>query len=62
MLIFNYGGMPHQESLASIKLFAKEVLPVLKRMPTPGLVEHEEKTSVSGSKFGSWSEKEGTLS
>ena len=35
MLIFNYGGMPHQESLASIKLFAKEVLPVLKRMRTP---------------------------
>jgi alkanesulfonate monooxygenase SsuD/methylene tetrahydromethanopterin reductase-like flavin-dependent oxidoreductase (luciferase family) len=39
MLVFNYGGMPHEESLASMKLFAKEVLPVLKRMPTPMMLE-----------------------
>ena len=39
MLVFNYGGMPHAESLASMKLFAAEVLPVLKRMPTPPLAE-----------------------
>jgi alkanesulfonate monooxygenase SsuD/methylene tetrahydromethanopterin reductase-like flavin-dependent oxidoreductase (luciferase family) len=30
-----YGGMPHEESLTSMKLFAKEVLPTLQRMETP---------------------------
>jgi alkanesulfonate monooxygenase SsuD/methylene tetrahydromethanopterin reductase-like flavin-dependent oxidoreductase (luciferase family) len=39
MLVFNYGGMPHAESLASLKLFAREVLPALQAMPTPALLE-----------------------
>jgi hypothetical protein len=47
MLIFNCGGMAHEESLASMKLFAKEVLSVLKRMPTPVMTEHPEQTAVS---------------
>jgi len=39
MLVFNYGGMPHEESLASMELFAKEVLPALKKMPTPMMAQ-----------------------
>lgn len=35
VVTWNYGGMPQEESLTSMKLFAKEVLPVLQKMETP---------------------------
>ena len=35
VVTWNYGGMPQEESLASINLFAKECLPVLQKMETP---------------------------
>lgn len=31
--------MPYRESLASMRLFAKEVLPVFHSMPTPMMIE-----------------------
>jgi hypothetical protein len=50
MLVFNYGGMSHRESLASMKLFAKEVLPVLKRIPTPLMTEQSNQDAPASAK------------
>lgn len=35
VVLFNYGGMPHEQSLRSMKLFAAEVLPAIHELPTP---------------------------
>jgi alkanesulfonate monooxygenase SsuD/methylene tetrahydromethanopterin reductase-like flavin-dependent oxidoreductase (luciferase family) len=35
VVIFSYGGMPHEESVRSMKLFGEKVLPRLQAMETP---------------------------
>ena len=41
-MVFNFGGMDFEDSMRSLRLFAREVLPTLQQLPPPPYALPEE--------------------